>query len=516
MEVQIRNETNELRLLFEVCQALEGAAEFSDHLEKALRLIAKYTGMMRGALTLVDTGDEDIIVEATIGLTEEEKRLTKYKMGESITGRVIQAGEAAIVPNITKEPLFLNRTGAKNVQKDEIAFICAPITIDGKTIGALSADCLFADSVHLEEDMRLLHVLASLFARAVRIRREFRLMHSAVVEENRRLQALLRKPVISANLVGASPRMNLVLNEIAQVSESNATVLIQGESGTGKELVAGIIHANSSRMNAPFVKVNCAALPEGLIESELFGHEKGAFTGAYAARKGRFEQAHGGTLFLDEVGDMPPMAQAKLLRVLQEKEFERVGGSEVRQADVRVIAATNRDLEDMVQNGLFRQDLYYRLSVFPIHLPALRERREDIAPLTSAFMERFGTENKKKISSISTRAADLLMEHPWPGNIRELENAIQRAVLLCGESGIIEPEHLPPAVRGKYERPGKFMTLAEALADVERRHIVETLDKSGGNMAKAAAILGITERIMGLRMKKYGLDFRTFRRRTVE
>jgi Nif-specific regulatory protein len=339
------------------------------------------------------------------------------------------------------------------------------------------------------------------------------------------------------------------MEELRQVSSSNATVLIRGESGTGKELVAGLIHANSPRAGRPFIKVNCAALPEGLVESELFGTERGAYTGSVASRKGRFEMAQGGTLFLDEIGDMTPLTQSKLLRAIQEKEFERVGGTETIRVDVRLIAATNRDLEEMTGAGLFRQDLYYRLSVFPIILPPLRRRRDDIMPLVVHFIDKISERNHKKIVRIAPEAVTLLMHYDWPGNIRELENVIERAIIICGTDGVIDARYLPvwlqqnnTAKAAYTEEVKKILpqadpamleahhtgfqegaknasfttdvnaTLEESLGALEKHLIMKNLEEASGNMAKAARKLDITERIMGLRMKKYNLDYRYFRK----
>ena len=513
----IRNETTELRLLFEVSQALEGISAISDQLQNALTLMARYTGMMRGTLFLLEPNGRDIVVEAAYGLKQSEKKRAHYALGEGITGKVIETGKPMIVPTVSESPLFLNRTGARDLQKEEISFICVPILLDGKAVGALSADRLFADSVTLDEDMRLLQIISSLVARAVKNRLEVHALHAAVVEENRRLQTLVHGKFQMDPMVGASAAMRTVVEEMAQVADSGATVLIRGESGTGKELVASLIHANSSRAGRAFVKVNCAALPENLVESELFGYERGAFTGAVSTRKGRFEMAHGGTLFLDEVGDMTPLTQAKLLRAIQEKEFERVGGTETLRVDVRLIAATNRDLEAMVSNGAFRQDLYYRLCVFPIILPPLRERRDDIMALTTHFIDKLCAANNRIVSSITPQATSRLMAYDWPGNIRELENAIERAIIICGDDGVIDARHLPPWLQHD-EHCGSAdnslqdaVPLEEAVNILERRLIVTALEKTGGNMLKAAEELGITTRIMGLRMKKHGLDFRDFR-----
>ncbi|RPH46809.1 MAG: sigma-54-dependent Fis family transcriptional regulator, partial [Planctomycetota bacterium] len=278
-----------------------------------------------------------------------------------------------------------------------------------------------------------------------------------------------------------------------------------------KELVAHAIHYNSDRAGKPFIRVNCAALPETLVESELFGHEKGAFTGALAVRQGRFELANGGTIFLDEVGDFSPATQVKLLRVLQEREFERVGGNSPMKTDVRVIAATNRDLEAMITEGKFRQDLYYRLNVFSIHLPALRERKADILLLSDFFVEKYSKANRRSVKRISTPAIDMLMAYHWPGNVRELENCIERAVLVSNDE-VIHGYHLPPTLQTA-EASGTVTAgpLQAALDNVEREMITEALKSCRGNMAKAARILGMTERLMGLRVKKHGVDSRRFR-----
>lgn len=298
---------------------------------------------------------------------------------------------------------------------------------------------------------------------------------------------------------------------ISQVSKSNATVLLRGESGTGKELAANAIHYNSLRSNQPFVKVNCAALPSNLIESELFGHERGAFTGAIQQKRGKFELANKGTIFLDEVGSVGVDVQVKLLRVLQEKEFERVGGYQTIKVDVRIIAATNKNLEQAVEEETFRGDLYYRLNVFPIYMPQLKERKTDILLLADFFLEKYAKENHKDIRRFSTPAIDMLMQYHWPGNVRELENCIERAVLLC-EEGAVHSYHLPPTLQTAEESgtmPGR--SLEDALANLERDMIVDALKSTRGNMAKAAQILKTTERKFAYKAKKHGVDYRLYR-----
>ncbi|MBT6490403.1 MAG: sigma-54-dependent Fis family transcriptional regulator, partial [Deltaproteobacteria bacterium] len=324
-------------------------------------------------------------------------------------------------------------------------------------------------------------------------------------------QDALKNKFRPSNIIGNSKPMRQVYDEISKVCKAEATVLIRGESGVGKELVAQAVHYNSDRASRPFVKVNCAALSPTLLESELFGHEQGSFTGATRQRIGRFEAANSGTIFLDEIGDFPMSTQVMLLRFLQEKEFERVGGSKTIKADVRIIAATNRNLEELIANGEFREDLYYRLNVFPIYVPPLRERLTDISLLADFFSERYAKVCNKTISRISTPAIDMLTSYHWPGNVRELENSIERAVLLS-DDGVIHGHHLPPTLQTA-EATGTQnpRTLQEALDNVEREMLVESLKLHRGNMRKAAKDLGITERIMGLRVRKHRINARRFR-----
>jgi Nif-specific regulatory protein len=306
-------------------------------------------------------------------------------------------------------------------------------------------------------------------------------------------------------MIGASPAMRQVYEEVGQVARTTATALILGESGTGKELVAHAIHANSERAGAPFIKINSAAFPETLFESELFGHERGAFTGAVGRKKGRLDRAQGGTLFLDEIGDLPLSTQVKLLRVLQSREYERLGGTETLRADVRLIAATNKNLAAAVVAGTFREDLYYRLNVFTITLPPLRERRTDVPALAQYFLDKYSREHRRDIRRITSRALELLAAHPWPGNVRELENAIERAVVSCG-GAVVDEFHLPEALRGTAapEEPER-LTLSEAVERLERQMIGDAMREADGNLARASRALGTTERILRYKADKYGL-----------
>lgn len=509
---QVRRDISELALLFEISSTLDKSVDLRDVMGSVLELIARHTGMVRGTVTLLNRETGEIYIEEAHGLSPSQRERGRYRPGEGVTGMVVQTGRAVAIPRISDEPTFLDRTGArKRMKKEHIGFICVPIKIGNEAIGALSVDRLFADSVSLTEDVRLLSIIASMIAQAVRIRQVAIEEKQRLLAENRRLQDELKDRFRPANMIGRSSAMQKVFDLIAQVAKSDTTVLIRGESGVGKELVASAIHYNSFRAAKPFIKVNCAALPESVIESELFGHEKGAFTGAIAQRRGRFELADGGTIFLDEIGDLPPTMQVKLLRVLQEREFERVGGTETLKVDVRVIAATNRNLEGFMTEEKFRQDLYYRLNVFPIHIPPLRERRSDLLDLANFFVEKHSKASHKNVRRISTPAIDMLCSYHWPGNVRELENCIERAVLLSNDD-VVHGHHLPPTLQTA-EATGTVMkeSLEAALDNLEREMLIEALKNCRGNKAKAAESLGITERIMGLRVEKHGIDSRQYR-----
>jgi len=511
-DLAAEGEVKELAILFEVSQILDSSLDLRTVVEPVLEVVTRSLDLIFATLTLLNRQTGEIFIEAAYGLSPSQQRRGKYKLGEGITGIVIETGKPAIVPKISEEPLFLDKTRARRGhQGREISFICVPIKIGREVIGALSVDRIASEKVSLKENARILSIVASLIAQAVRLRRSAQEEQERLLEENLRLQEELRDRFRPSNIIGNSKAMQEVYQLISQVSAADTTVLLRGESGTGKELVAHAIHYASRRADKPFIRVNCAALPEGVIESELFGHEKGAFTGAVAARKGRFELAHGGTLFLDEIGDLSPGIQIKLLRVIQEREFERVGGTATLKTDVRLIAATNRDLESLMEKETFRRDLYYRLNVFPIHIPPLRERRTDILLLADHFAEKYSKVSRKDVRRISTPAIDMLMVYHWPGNVRELENCIERAVLLS-DDGVVHGHHLPPTLQTA-EATGTITrgNLRATLQRVEKELILDTLKSSRGNMAAAAAALGITERIMGLRVRRFRIDPRRFR-----
>ena len=503
----------ELSLLFSISQILDQSLDIKQVIDPVLEAVAEEFQMLRGTIFLLDTKSGDIFIESAYGLSREEMEKGQYKLGEGITGRVVKTGIPRIISKISESPDFLNRTGARSKElEQEHAFLCVPIKIGNNTIGAFSVDIPSPESDDvLQQRTRLLSVIASMLAQAVKIRRDVMEEKRQLLEENQRLQNELKDRFRPANIIGNSKTMQNVFDMITQVSRSDTTVLIRGESGTGKELVAHAIHYNSHRSARPFIKVNCAALPETVIESELFGHEKGAFTSAIATRKGRFELANGGTIFLDEIGDLSPTTQIKLLRVLQEKEFERVGGNETIHTNVRVITATNRHLEGLMAEHLFREDLYYRLNVFPIHIPPLRDRKGDILLLADHFIEKYNKQNPKKIRRISTPAIELLTNYHWPGNVRELENCIERAVLLSIDD-VIHSHHLPPSLQSAESTgTGLHEGLEKTLDNLERELLQDALKSTRGNVARAAKLLNLTERKMGLRVKKHNIDYRIFR-----
>lgn len=394
------------------------------------------------------------------------------------------------------------------ISRDNIAFLCVPVKFKNEILGVLSVDRLFLKSVSFEEDLKLLKIISSLISQSVKLHQRVEQQKQALILEKEQLKHQLKSRYNIANIIGYSDKMQEVFEAVHRVAPSKASVLLQGESGTGKELIAKAIHYMSPRAKAPFVKVNCASIPEGLLESELFGHEKGAFTGATSMRKGRFEHADKGSIFLDEVGDLPLPLQPKILRVIQEREFERVGGERTIKIDIRLIAATSRNLEELVSKGKFREDLYYRLNVVPIFLPPLRERKDDIPLLTEHFLRKFNEENCKTVD-INTEVLDIFLNYQWPGNVRELENTIERLVVMSS-SNVIKPLDLPLTMRElSVESRYRFEdgnALISTIEKVEKTRISEALKQTGGIKARAARLIGLTPRQIGYKIKKYGLN----------
>lgn len=503
--------TDQLMTLVAISQTLAGTLNLKTALHNVLKLLERHHSMMPSMVTLLDRPDGELLIAAAHGLTSKGQRI-RYHLGEGITGRVVESGKPIIVPRVSHEPMFLNRAGQRrNLDKNDRTFICIPVVINRKPVGSLGVDLPYRTSRDYDRETSFLQVVASMIAQAINISHLAEAERDHLRDENRHLREELQERYDFSNIIGNSGRMRQVYEQITQVAPTNTTVLIRGESGTGKELIAHAIHYNSSRAQKPFIKVSCAALPETLIEAELFGYEKGAFTGAQARQKGRFERADGGTLFLDEIGELSLMTQVKLLRVLQEREFERLGGTTSISVNVRILTATNRELEQAIAEQTFREDLYYRLNVFSIFVPPLRERKDDILLLGEHFLDKYAREHGKRIKRIATSAIDMLTSYHWPGNVRELENAIERSVLVC-EGEVIHSYHLPPTLQTA-EASGTVMRtpLGEAVETYEKDLILDALKSTRGNRARAAKLLQTTERIIGYKVKKYGISWKRLR-----
>ncbi len=478
-------------------------------LSDVLEQLERRLGMIRCTVMLVSPDGTELVVEATRNLLPGEHRDARYRLGEGVIGTVLQTGQPAIIPEIGQEPRFQNRIYQRESgESRETGFLCVPVVLDSEVVGTLSADIPKRNAWPLEEHARVLGIVASLVAFDVKARRMAELERHTLEVENERLLSALRERHRPDNMIGNSNVMSVVYQRIHQVAATDTTVLIRGESGTGKELVAAAVHYSGRRSSMPFVRVNCAALNESLLESELFGHEKGAFTGALANRPGRIEEAEGGTLFLDEIGDFSMATQVKLLRVLQEREYERVGSNRTVKANVRIIAATNRDLEAAVKGGEFRHDLYYRINVFPIYLPPLRDRKDDMLLLADHFVTKYGEKMGKKVRRISTAAINMMFAYHWPGNVRELENCIEHAVLLTTD-GVIHGHDLPPTLQmPDSAEQAQLASLRSRVELMERDMIVDALKSTRGNVAGAARLLKITPRIIRYKMKKLEIDSR--------
>ena len=528
-----RNQDNvSLITIYEIGKILSSSLELHKTLRQVLNVIAAHLSMQRGTVYLQDDSG-DMVIAAAIGLKQEEIHRGRYQVGEGVTGKIFQTGMPAVIPNVAHEPLFLNRTGAlRHVEGQEIAFLGVPIKVGRDCIGVLSFARERLEKVRgFQADLQLLTMVANLIGQTIRLNRQVADDRTQLLQEKTRLQKELAGKYSLDNVIGHSKRMQEVFADVHMAAPGKSTILLRGESGTGKEVIARAIHFLSARRDKPFIKVNCAALSETLLESELFGHEKGAFTGASQERKGRFEQAHGGTLFLDEIGDVSPAFQVKLLRVLQERELERVGGNRTIKVDVRLICATNRNLEEAVSKQEFRADLYYRINVISIFLPPLRERRDDIPYLVEKILARHNRENGTRIG-IAPEAMHVLQGCYWPGNVRELENCVERFATMA-RSQLIREADIPcqkmqclSSSLWNYQPKGSVIAIAaalpasmpqEALEDgeesqllSERERLVQAMERSGWVQAKAARLLNLTPRQMGYALKKYNIEVKKF------
>jgi len=503
----------EIDSLHTVSTMLALGGDFAAAMTALFAQLAQATSLREGLLAIFDREHETLVADDHIGAAKPSPTPVSVGKGEGLLGRVLAQAEPLLFERIDKidAPLSALDKLQCRAENNDKAWLAVPIRQGPEVLGTLSFVCTTAEREVLEADLRFLALIAGQVGLAVRFRQLAKERFESLQKENDRLQEQIKKSFVPDGMIGRSSAMRMVYFHIDQVADSKTTVLIRGETGVGKERIAQAIWQGGSRGQKTFVRVNCAALPESIIESELFGHEKGAFTGALALRKGRFELAHGGTLFLDEIGEISLATQAKLLRVLQEGTFERVGGTQTIKVDVRVITATNRNLEKMIEEGKFRIDLYYRINVFPVYIPPLRERKSDILELADYFLEKYSTQNGKKVVRLSTPAIDMLMAYHWPGNVREVENLMERAVLLS-QDGVIHAYHLPPSLQtAEASDTVTKGTLQESLDAVEREMIIEALKVNRGFIAKAARQLGLTERIMGLRVKKYAIQPERFR-----
>ncbi|MCX5662265.1 MAG: sigma 54-interacting transcriptional regulator [Planctomycetota bacterium] len=519
-------------------QILGDGLELKQVFQRAMTLLSERLNIQRASLVLLDEACEQLRTAAAVGLSAEEISRGRYALGEGVIGRVMASGQPQILPDVALDPDFLNRTGARSLnatgggpRQPPLSFICVPVKNGERLVGAISIDKTFVDDPTLYADARLLTIIAGSIGQTIRIHDLVQVEKDQWLAENQALRDNLRTKYQFDNIIGSSPAMLDVLATIGQVAASRATLLLLGETGSGKELIARAIHYNSPRRDKPLVRVNCGALSPQLLESELFGHIKGSFTGAIRDKIGRFEAADGGSIFLDEVGTLDMQLQVKLLRVLQEREFERVGDHRTVKVDVRVISATNLNLEEEVRKGTFREDLYYRLNVVTINLPPLRSRREDIPPLIDHFLDRYNRENQRKLRKISREVLNTLLRYPWPGNVRELENAIERAVVLTQGEEFTE-DLLPLQIRlfaqqGRRDSADESLeSLASKIAEhalkdlgaregeiydmvvgeVERQLIREALDRNGGVKTRTADFLGINRNTLNKKVKDFGIE----------
>ncbi len=515
----------ELLLMREVMRLIGRSLAPGLVLREMLHLMSELLGLNRGRIVLVDSAASDpptaartASIQHAYGLTQAEVGRGRYAWGEGITGRVLSTGQPAIVQDIDAEPLFLARAVQRShLPPETVAFIALPIELNHAPIGVLACHRIRSRQRHLNDDLAVLRVLATLVGQLLQL-------EALVAEQTRQLEArnavlanALNTKSARYGLIGNSPPLLQALGELERVSQTQATVLLLGESGTGKELFARAVHLASGRRDRPFIKVNCSAIPDALFESELFGYERGAFTGASTARAGWFEQADSGTIFLDEIGELPLAMQSKLLRTLQEGTLVRLGGQREVKVNVRLVAATNRDLAREVEAGQFRQDLYYRLNVIPIRLPSLAERREDIRALALHFVSRANQAHQRNVN-LSTDALVRLEAHPWPGNIRELGNVIERLVLLANDTLVTDAElnrFLPGAMATQplsvaatpAQAPGEAPLVRDyAPAHSHSAHTLQTaLAEHHGNQSRAAQSLGLTLRQFSYRLRKAGL-----------
>jgi len=502
-------ESRELTIINEVAKILSRGLDFKEAVNEILKALYSFWDVRLSFMTLFDQNIKALKIVGAFGFSEGEIKRGVFKKGEGITGKVYKTGIPAVLSDLKSSSDFLNKTRIRERLVGDETFIAVPVRVGGDIIGVLSVFKTFSSKESIEKGLEILMILGTLIGMFYMLSRKMEEERMEWEEEKRVLREELKKNYNIHGIVGTSDAILNLVETVKKVAQTDTTVLILGESGTGKSLIAKAIHFMSRRKEKPFITINCAAIPETLLEAELFGYEKGAFTGATTSKKGKFELADGGTIFLDEIGDMPLSLQVKLLRVIQDKEIERLGGEKVIKVDVRIIAATNRDLKSMVEEGKFREDLYYRLNVVPVYVPPLRERREDIPVLIEHFLENFNSKYGKRVR-ISPEALEVLMDYDWPGNVRELENTVERLVVMHG--GLIKDIDLPPHILASRHRRRKegVMDLPKHIQATEREKIIEALEMTGYVKSRAAKLLGYTLRQLDYRIKKYGIEIKKF------
>ncbi|WP_457600980.1 sigma-54 interaction domain-containing protein [Hydrogenivirga sp.] len=502
-------ETKELTIVNEVAKVLSRTLDFEEAIKNILKTLYSFWDVGLSFVAVFNPEIKALQIVKAFGFSEEEIKRGIFKKGEGITGKVFKSGIPVVLTDLPSNPAFLNKTRVRDKLSGSETFISVPVKVGGDIVGVLSIFKTFSNKESIERGIETLMILGTLIGMFYKLNERMEMERLEWEEERKILREELKKTYNIHGIVGQSDAIINLVEVVKKVANTDSTVLITGESGTGKSLIAKAIHFLSHRRDKPFVTINCAAIPETLLEAELFGYEKGAFTGAHTSKKGKFELANGGTIFLDEIGDMPLALQAKILRVLQEREIERLGSEKTVRVDVRVIAATNKDLNTLVKEGRFREDLFYRLNVVPIHVPSLRERSEDIPLLVEHFLDNYNSKYGKRVR-ISPDAMEALIEYNWPGNIRELENTVERLVVMHDRT--VKSVDLPPhilAYRRKAALEG-MTNLPEKIQATEREKIIEALEKTGYVKSRAAKLLGYTLRQLDYRIKKYGIEVKKF------
>jgi len=502
-------DTRELSIVNEVAKVLSRGFDFISAIDSILKTLYSYWDVNLSFVATYDSEARALKIVKAFGFSEREVKRGIFKRGEGATGKVFKSGIPVVLTDLQSNPAFLNRTRIREKLSGDETFMAVPIKVGGDIVGVLAIFKRFGGRESIERGLETLIILGTLIGMFYRLSEKMEEERQEWEEERKILTEELKKTYSIHGIVGSSEAIKSLIEVVKKVAETDSTVLITGESGTGKSLIAKAIHFLSHRKNSPFVTINCAAIPETLLEAELFGYEKGAFTGAHSSKKGKFELADGGTIFLDEIGDMPLPLQAKILRVLQDKEIEPLGSEKVVRVDVRIIAATNQDLIKLVQEGKFREDLYYRLSVIPIHVPPLRDRKDDIPVLVEHFLDLYNRKYQKNLR-ISPDAMEVLIEYDWPGNIRELENTVERMVVMNDRT--VKATDLPPHILAFRRRTlgENYVSLPEKIRETEVERIIEALEKTGYVKSRAAKILGYTLRQLDYRIKKYGIEIKKF------